>query len=58
LHVEIVGRGSLEHQGQDDLDEQDRLEVGFGSDRLGQPRLDVPFAEIGDDVTLAIRPLA
>ena len=58
MHVEVVRRGSLEHQGQDDLDEQDRLEVGFGSDGLVQPRLDVPSADIGDDVTLAIGPLA
>jgi pimeloyl-ACP methyl ester carboxylesterase len=58
LHVEIVRRGSLEHEGQDHFDEQDRLEFGFGSHGLGQPRFDVPFTDIGDDVAFAIGPQA
>ena len=35
-----------------------RLQGGSGSDRLVQPRLDLPFADIGDGVALAVGTLA
>src|SRR5215469_16189798 len=54
LGVEILIGPAAEHQGQDDLGEQHRLQVRLGHDRFGQPRLELDCARLGDDIALAI----
>jgi len=58
LPVQVCRGGLAEHQGQRHLREQDRLQVRFGLDRIGQPRVDLRPAGVGDRVALAVRSFA
>src|SRR3954451_9526009 len=55
LGVQIALGGAIEHQRQDHLHEQHRLQVRLWFDRLAQPGLDLGRALLGDDVALAVR---
>ena len=54
LGVEELLGGAPQHECQDYLGEEGRLEVRLGRDRLLQPGVDVSLAGFGDDVALAI----
>jgi hypothetical protein len=58
LGVQILLGGPLEHQGQDDLGEQDALQIRLRGDRLGQPSTHFGGALLGDDVALAVGAVA
>ena len=58
LGVEVALGGPAEHQRQHHLGEQHRLQVRLGLDRLGEPRLDLGHALVGDHVALAVGPAA
>ena len=55
LDVEVLLRGTTEHEREHDLHEEVGLEVGLGRDRLGEPRLDLVLPGLGDRVALAVR---
>ena len=55
LGVEELLRITLEHERESHLDEQDRLQVWLGLDRLGEPRLQLTGTVVGDHVPLAVR---
>ena len=54
LGVQVLLGLATEHQRQDNLHEQIRLQVGLGGDGLREPRLDLVPAGLGDVVSLAI----
>src|ERR1700733_11838592 len=58
LRVEVGLGRPAEHEREGHLREEHGLQVRLGLDRLGQPRVDLVAARVGDGVALAVRAVA